>query len=62
MDSLQKATEIEQEQRGTGLSWRQVIAGIRTYAGMQPPSIAANLNEWADLLEGLHQLNEGKQG
>jgi hypothetical protein len=58
MDSLQTATDIEREQRARACSWEQVVAAIRNYARTQPPLVAADLQDWANLLEGIHQLNE----
>lgn len=58
MDSLQTATDIERVQRASAYSWEQVVAAIRNYARTQPPLVAADLQEWANLLEGIHQLNE----
>jgi hypothetical protein len=56
MDSLQTATDIAPEQRANDLPWDKVIAGIRNYARTQPPRVAADLKDWADLLEGIHEL------
>jgi hypothetical protein len=38
-------------------SWDTVIAAIRRHASGQPDKIQNDLNEWANLLEGLAELN-----
>jgi hypothetical protein len=40
-------------------SWTAIIAGIRQYARSETPEVAADLNAWADLLEGIASLDRG---
>jgi hypothetical protein len=57
MDALHFETEIEDAETILDCSWDSIIAGIRRHAASpQPPTEAASLNEWADLLEGIRQL------
>jgi hypothetical protein len=37
-------------------SWSIILAGIRRHAGEQPAEVQADLNAWADLLEGVAEL------
>lgn len=48
MGELQVATEFER----ADCSWSRIIEAIRRHAGSQPQETAAELNAWADLLEG----------
>ena len=43
-------------------SWDTIINAIRCHAAGQPAGVAADLNEWADLLEGLAVLNASAPG
>ena len=56
MNALHFETEIEDAETILDCSWDSIIAGIRRDAASQPPTDAASLNEWADLLEGIRQL------
>jgi hypothetical protein len=38
-------------------SWATIIKSIRCHAAEKPAEVAADLNDWADLLEGLAVLN-----
>jgi hypothetical protein len=38
-------------------SWSTIIGAIRSHAMGQTAEVAADLNNWADLLEGLAELN-----
>jgi hypothetical protein len=38
-------------------SWSTIIGAIRSYAMEETAELAADLNDWADLLEGLVELN-----
>jgi hypothetical protein len=55
MSELLFATEL-QGGSDAGCSWETLIAGIREYARALSPEQAIEINEWADLLEGLAQL------
>jgi len=37
-------------------SWKAIIAAIRGHASKQDPNCRKELEEWADLLEGLAEL------
>lgn len=53
---LEAFSPKDQESPGD-CSWDTIINSIRCHAARQPPEIAAALNDWADLLEGLAVLN-----
>jgi hypothetical protein len=55
MSELLLATEI-QCRPDAGCSWETIIAGIRTYARALSPERAAEIEEWADFLQGITQL------
>jgi hypothetical protein len=38
-------------------SWDTIINAIRCHAAGQPAEVAADLNDWANLLEGLTELS-----
>ena len=56
MGKLPFATEQQCAPRKPECSWGSIIGGIRKYAGTQSPWQAAELNAWADLLEGVSRL------
>ena len=60
MAKLHFATEIEHgpEAGAIDCSWTSVIRAIERYAAYQPASVADDLRQWADLLEGIRQLRE----
>lgn len=58
MTELQTATDIVEPQRRDGCDWSTIVAGIRKYAEEQSPFAAADLNEWADLLESFQSLEK----
>ena len=60
MVELHFATEIKVDSEGDTIdcSWSSVIRGIERFAAFQPASVAEDLREWADLLEGIRQLRE----
>jgi hypothetical protein len=51
-DALESASAVD-------CSWTAIIAGIRQYARSETPEVAADLNAWADLLEGIASLDRG---
>jgi hypothetical protein len=54
MSELLLATELQC--RPDAGSWETVIAGIRAYARALSPERAAEIEEWADFLQGITQL------
>jgi hypothetical protein len=60
MAKLHFATEIEREPEADAIecSWSSVIRGIDRYAAYQPASVAEDLRQWVNLLEGMRQLRE----
>ena len=59
MVELLFATDSETDERGDACSWKSIIRGIERYAAYRPAG-ARDLNEWADLLEGIRQIREGR--
>ena len=43
-------------------SWATIIKSIRCHAAGQPAEVAADLNDWAGLLESLAVLKAAQQG
>ena len=58
MGKLHFATEQQCAPSKSVCSWASIIEGIRKYAGTQSPWQAAELNAWADLLEGVSRLGK----
>ena len=58
MIELQTATDVEEPHRRDGCDWSIIVAGIRRYAEEQSPFAAADLKEWANLLEGIQSLEK----
>jgi hypothetical protein len=57
MVELLFATDGETDEQAC--SWKSIIRGIERYAAYRP-SGARDLHEWADLLEGIRQIREGR--
>jgi hypothetical protein len=60
MAELRFATELEPELEVETIDcrWSSVIRGVERYAAYQPASVAEDLRQWVDLLEGMRQLRE----
>ena len=58
MVELLFATVVDADEQCEPCSWKSVIHGIERYAAYQPAN-ARDLQEWAELLEGIRQLKEG---
>jgi hypothetical protein len=59
MVELLFATDGETDEQGEACSWKSIVRGIERYAAYHPAS-ARDLHQWADLLEGIRQLREGR--
>jgi hypothetical protein len=44
------------DQHSGDLSWNVIVAAIRHHASAQPVDIRRDLNQWADLIEALAEL------
>jgi hypothetical protein len=53
------ATDGEADEQGEACSWENIIRGIERFAASHPAA-APDLHDWADLLEGIRQLREGR--
>jgi len=48
---------VDEQQSGNHhRSWKAIIAAIRSHASKQHPNCRKELEEWADLLDGLAEL------
>jgi hypothetical protein len=57
-----KAADADDDETAGDCSWGTIIAAIRQHGALQPAEVKADLDEWADLLEGvaaLHALRGG---
>jgi len=59
MIELLFATDGKTDEQGEACSWKNIIRGIERFAAYHP-SRARDLHEWADLLEGIRELKEGR--
>jgi hypothetical protein len=59
MVELQFATVVEAGDSEENCSWSNVVRGIERYAAYHSRQ-ADHLYEWADLIEGIRQLREGR--
>jgi hypothetical protein len=57
---LEKQPEILADGLPTDVPWPSIIRGIRAYSNRQPPSIAADLFELADMLCDLAELRSNE--
>ena len=58
MSELHFATETRRADE-LQCSWTDLISAVRRHADAQPPHLAKDLHEWADLLEGVRKLRDG---
>ena len=59
MVELQFATVVETDNGKEDCSWSSVVRGIERYAAYHSTQ-ADDLYAWADLIEGIRQLREGR--
>jgi hypothetical protein len=59
MVELLFATDGETDEQGEACSWKRIVRGIERFAAYHPAD-ARDLYQWADLLEGIRQLREGR--
>jgi hypothetical protein len=59
MVELRFATVVEAGDSEENCSWSSVVRGIERYAAYHSRQ-ADDLYEWADLIEGIRQLREGR--
>jgi hypothetical protein len=57
-----RAAEADEDEAAGERSWAIIVVGIRRHAAAQPAKIAADLHEWADLLEGVAELQARRRG
>lgn len=44
------------EPQSADLSWSGIVESIRAHAAAQPPELARELAQWAELVEGIAEL------
>jgi len=59
MVELLFATVVGTDEQDELCSWKSIILGIERYAAYQPTG-SRDLQEWAELLDGIRQLKEGR--
>ena len=59
---LEAAAATDDDEIAVDCSWTTIIAGIRCHAATQPQAVGADLYAWADLLEGVAELQSARGG
>jgi hypothetical protein len=55
--SVSNSSDEEQNISSDECPWASIVSAIKVHAATQTPDVAADLAAWAELLEGLAQLD-----
>jgi len=55
-----EASAADDDEFAGDRGWNTIVAGIRCHAARQTDEVRADLNAWADLIEGIAELEAGR--